>query len=253
MCVQELLKACRWPVLSAPYDVALRAAVEFVLRRADVASIVVAGTIIDGNPDASSDLDLYVINRAPVRQRIQRFFHHVPTEIFLNPVEAVEAYFEEEQLRGRPSTAHMLATGKVILDRDRVLDGLLRKARSLLARGMRISKERLVMMRYHAATLYEDAVDTVERDPLTSSMIAWRAVDAMLEYSFASSSDFIPRSKEVLRMVSHRDPRLGSLVEAFLSASTAKDRLSFAGRIADQTIGVRGFFEWESEPEDRAG
>jgi predicted nucleotidyltransferase len=112
------LDECRWPALSEPYASALREAVEWVSGRFDVVGIIAAGSIVRGRPDASSDLDLYVIHLPLVRQRIQRFFSGVPAEIFVNPPQAIRRYFAAEHREARPITAHMLGTGATVLVRD---------------------------------------------------------------------------------------------------------------------------------------
>ena len=130
--MNELLGRCNWPELAEKYDTALRDAVEFIPERYTVSGIIVSGTIIRGAPDPASDLDIYVIHQQPFRQRLQKFFNQVPAEIFVNPPSAVERYFVEEQASRRPLTAHMLATGFVILNLDPVIDELRQKAASLL-------------------------------------------------------------------------------------------------------------------------
>ena len=64
---------------------ALRDAVSFVLGSFKAVGIIASGTIVRGNPDATSDIDLWVIHLEPNRQRIQKFFNSVPVEIFVNP------------------------------------------------------------------------------------------------------------------------------------------------------------------------
>src|SRR5262252_3559240 len=113
----SLLELCRWPELGEPYADALRQAVAFVLVETDPVGIVATGTVIRGEAHPASDIDLYVLHDAPYRRRVQRFFAGVPTEIFINPAQAVRSYFRDEHRTGRRITAHMLATGFVVLDR----------------------------------------------------------------------------------------------------------------------------------------
>ncbi|MCD6286253.1 MAG: hypothetical protein J7M39_10125, partial [Anaerolineae bacterium] len=50
---QTLLDQCEWPALQAPYDDALRQAVDFILERiSDVIAIVACGSILRGSPSA---------------------------------------------------------------------------------------------------------------------------------------------------------------------------------------------------------
>jgi hypothetical protein len=122
------LSACSFPALAAPYDRALSAAVQFILEHTDPVGIIASGNILRGAPDASSDLDLYVIHLYPYRKRIQKFFQDVPAEIFINPPFQIECYLAEERAEGRPITAHMLAIGLVILATDPIVEALRKRS-----------------------------------------------------------------------------------------------------------------------------
>ena len=123
----------RLPPLAEPYKTALEEAVAFVLERFDPIGVVASGTIVRGDPSPSSDLDVFVLHRQPWRQRLQRFFNGVPAELFVNPPERVERYFEEEVADGRPVTAHMLATGVVVFAIDPIVEQLRARAADVLA------------------------------------------------------------------------------------------------------------------------
>lgn len=249
--MEGLLARCNWPELPEKYEIALRSAVEFILKNFTVVGIIVSGTIIRGNPDPSSDLDIYVIHNQPYRQRLQKFFQGIPAEIFVNPPEMVEKYFEEEQSARRPLTAHMLSTGFVILNLDPVIGELRRKAEKLLSYPPEAPKD-LTYQRYLAALLYEDAADCMGRDPETAQMIVYRAVAEMLNFCFIKEGRFIPRQKSLLEELTRMDAKIGDLARSFYQTSTLDEKMELAERLADQTIGKRGFFEWQMPPEEIA-
>jgi hypothetical protein len=204
---------------------------------------------VRGNPDATSDLDMYVIHRAPFRQRLQKLFHGVPAEIFVNPPVSIESYIASEQANGGPSTAHMLATGFVVLDRDPAVEQLREKARLSLEQGPTYTPQTLLWARYMAATRYEDARDIAGRDPQMAQSLLSQAVTDMLFYRFQQANRYYPRTKDLLRALKDLDPEAARLARAFFSAATLKERLAWAGPLADRTIATRGFFEWEGEPQ----
>ena len=105
----------RGRALTDPYDIALREAVEFTFHASKCPGIFACGSVIRGERDALSDIDLYVVNADPFRQRFQRRFDGIPAEIFVNPAHQIRAYFADEHAAGRPCTAHMLSTGHVVL------------------------------------------------------------------------------------------------------------------------------------------
>lgn len=92
----------RWPPLDEPNHTALIEAVAYARSRFEPIGIIAAGTIVRGNPSPANDLDIFVVHRAPWRQRIQKFFNGVPTELFVNPPEQVERYLESEAGKAFP-------------------------------------------------------------------------------------------------------------------------------------------------------
>ncbi|MCB8917936.1 MAG: nucleotidyltransferase domain-containing protein [Ardenticatenaceae bacterium] len=240
-----------WPALNPPYDGALRQAVQFILDRfdPDILGIVVSGSIIRGNPNATSDLDIYVLRDRPERQRLQRLFNGVPAEIFVNPPAQVWRYLAAEQAEGRPVTAHMLATGIAVLQRHPVVAQLQEKAEALLATRPGPSPQALTMARYTAATTYEDATDVASQDPATAAMLMSQAVCQMLDYYFLAHGQLRPRAKELLATLAGQDPEAGALASAYWQTGDFAQQMALAQQLADRILGVRGFFEWETEPE----
>ena len=189
---------CNFPELPDRYDRALREAVSFVMERFRPVGIIAAGTIVRGTPDATSDLDVWVIHLEPMRQRLQRFFNGVPTEIFVNPPWVIEKYFVQDQEDARPISAHMMATGTVVLATDPVVEQLRGTAISLLNSSPTLTSQKVTRARYVAATKLEDAMDVIERNPAAANMIASDAVRHMLQFVFLKAGRFIPREKDIL-------------------------------------------------------
>jgi predicted nucleotidyltransferase len=242
----DVLALCRWPQLDGVYSTALRSAVEFALAETTPLGIIATGTVIRGHAHPASDIDLYVIHDAPYRRRVQRFFHGVPAEIFINPPHAVRAYFPSEHRDGRRLTAHMLATGFVVLDRDPVVEQLRIESREWLGRPEMFSAEDAQRARYAAASHLEDGADITFIDATAAALILGRAVTQSLEYWLRSRGRPIPRSKDLVATIAAFDLELSRLVEGFVNAESSAERLEFAHRIGDFTLGTRGFFEWDS-------
>lgn len=243
------LADCTFPNLPEPYDAGLGEAVAYIAGRFDPVGVIAAGSIIRGAPDPSSDFDMYVIHRENYRQRLQKRFNGVFTEIFVNPLQAIQGYFVGEQAERRPVTAHMLATGWVVYQSDPLVEQLRAEAAQLLASPPPVSPAEITFARYMAAALYEDAVDKMETDMPTAQMLLHQAVSAMLQYAFLSRGLYLPRSKDILNELIALSPSLAKDAQGYFSADNLDDQLDYVGGIVSRTIEVRGSFEWESEPE----
>src|SRR5690349_1938923 len=201
----ERLARCRWPLLEEPYRAGLRAAVEYIFGRWEPVGIVAAGTIIRGNPAPSSDLDLYVVHTRPERQRVQKFFNGVPAEIFVNPRDRVERYFETDKASGRLAAAHMFATGFVVYQADDTVERLRARAAEVLASRPDPSPQFLTRRRYFVATSLEDAVDVAETDPEVCTAILFKVVEGAVQYRLWEARQWQPRYKDTLRALQNLD------------------------------------------------
>ncbi|MAF12345.1 hypothetical protein CMK11_18010 [Candidatus Poribacteria bacterium] len=240
------LVRCRFPELGEPYDEALRQAVVHIIERYDPIAIIVTGTILRGNPSATSDLDMWVLWDDPRRQRAQKRFNGVPTEIFVNPPSRVQRYFDEERIEGKPVTAHMVSTGFVVYDGDSVLSEIREQAARDLANGPEVSDEGLIAQRYRAATLLEDGLDIVDDDPAGAAMLMSAAVEMLVRAQYLAAGHWLPRDKEVVARLHEVDAVLAGHVHAFYTVASAPEKASAARAIFQHAIGEVGFFEWES-------
>ena len=236
------------PELSPRYDVALRAAMVYIFSNFEPFAVIVSGSIVRGNPDASSDFDILVLHEHTWRRRVQKWFEGVPAEIFINSPAWVEGYLTQEAAEGRPIFAHMLATGVVVFSTSPKTEQLIGRSRASLEKGASFSEAALEQQRYAAACLFEDAMDVAGRDDVTAALILGRAVDAAVKYWFAARQRFSVRSKEQLLVIRTEDPEAGRLIEQMLLASNMELRVAAARELAQSVLGHTGFFEWDSGP-----
>jgi hypothetical protein len=239
----------RWPTLEEPYRGALAEAVALLFERFELRVIVASGSILRGNPDASSDLDIVAIQRAPFRQRIQRWFNGVPAELFVNALERLPRSFEEDRRFGRPSLAHMLATGVMLYDPEGIASELTGQAMAVLDKGPDFSADELQALHYGPATWFEDAADLAARDPALCRLALHHAVEDAVRYRYLAANRWRPRFKELISGLAELDPALHAEVERFFAATALAAQLASAEAIVLACVGETGFFEWESEPE----
>lgn len=242
----DLLAQCHWPKLQEPYATALHEAVVFILDCFPVHGIIVSGSIISGNASPSSDLDIMVLHAQPQRQRLQRFFQGVPTEIFVNPPQAIRTYFAKECTDGRPSTAHMWANGFVVLNADPLVDSLRQEAAAWLQKRPDPTPLALTMKRYFNADAFENALDLVERDPAMALLLMHEAIWQMVNQRFLIANHNIPRHKEILAKLKELDPQAGELLQRFLLEPNLAQKFALGQQVAQTLNGAIGFFEWET-------
>ncbi|GMQ86286.1 MAG: hypothetical protein BMS9Abin07_1859 [Acidimicrobiia bacterium] len=234
------------PELEPPFDGALAAALDYVFEiHDDVVSINLAGSVIRGEPDARSDLDLYVIIGGELRHRVQRIFAGVPTEMFFNNEQRARGYFEQDKLQGRAPAVALMAFGHIIYDPDGVFARLRADALDVMERGPTVPEETLTVRRYGAVDRMDNALDVVDRDPTMARILATEAVSQAIAVWFVERGGWIPRGKDRLQALRTIDPEAAIAVERFIDSGSVSE----AEEAIAVLLGVGGFFEWDSLPE----
>jgi len=170
-------------------------------------------------------------------------------QIFVNPPWTIRTYFSQEQSDARPISAHMMATGHVVLATDPIVTELRQKAQWLLTQPPDLSEEAIERARYTAATHFEDATDIGLRNPIGASMLLSQSLVEIMRFAFMNARRFIPRDKDLLEEFSSLACDSAAKVQNFFQTADYDERLRLATKIADEILGVRGFFEWSSSVE----
>jgi len=229
------------------HEIALREAVNWVCLNFKPIGIIVSGSIVRGNPDSNSDFDIFVIHEDGFRQRIQKYFNGIPCEIFINNFEHVYGYFEKEYENNRPVSAHMISTGKVVIGEDNSdIKRLIQSAREFLLKTPLLTEDKIIRIKYAISTLFEDATDVMDTDPVTSTYFLNKLIGDIIDYVFLSNRIQCPRAKERIKYLEVNYPDIGKLIAGYYSAENFRDRYGIAKSLVDKTIGEYGFFEWDS-------
>jgi hypothetical protein len=230
------------------HQIAIDQAVAWIREQFNPTGIVVTGTIIRGNPSLSSDLDIFVIHGEPYRQRIQKFFNGIPCEIFVNTPDHIYKYFETDYKDNRPVSAHMLATGTVVLGSDKEeVQRIIQMAKEYSGKPLIPDDNHKTAHRYRIATLFEDAADLKEKDPVTCQYFLNRTVMEAIDFLFIDGHLPLPRAKERIGQIEEFWPETGKLVKGYFEAREFEEKYAVAKMLVGKSVGATGFFEWESE------
>lgn len=239
----------QFPALAAPFATALADAVTAIQDQYDPVGMIAAGSVTRGAGGASSDIDLYVIHLAPFRQRLQRRYAGVPCEIFVNTPAMVRRYFEEEHARSQPITAHMFATGHVVLDRDPVVAVLRREAAAWLAQHPTPTEDQLRWLRYLMVDHADNMRDVAAADPALARLLLGELLPRLAAYCFLAAGRFVPRAKDTLTGLATVDADAAAALRQIVSTADLETALALTDRLMQRVLGVTTFFTWDSTPE----
>lgn len=232
------------------HTLALDEALTWIKDNYSITGLIVSGSIIRGNPNATSDFDIYVIHELPFRQRVQKFFNGVPCEIFVNNIEHIRQYFTSELLRNRPVSANIIATGKLLIGQDNIaIQTIVKEAKKYASMSPPVSEGQLLFRKYGLANLFEDASDIINSDKATTFYILDKLVAELIEFIFYSKQVALPRIKDRLTALTAIDPTSGQLLAQYYETTSFTAKYEAAKSLVLAVTGSTGFFEWSSSPE----
>ena len=240
------------PAISERYRRAVAAVLAEYRRRPETLAIILAGSVLRGEGELTSDLDFWIPVESDYRRRRSFLIGDVPVEVFTNPPEQILRYISS----GDVHAMHMMGYGLLLWVREDT------KARDQVARlrkwcragytlGPRaLGEEGRKARRYAIIDLLQDAYDILRSDPHQANLLMSRVVDLALDLYYAERRVWSPKGKRMLADLRTRDPDLARRVERFAAQSDAEVRHQILLSILDHIMGKARYgwddWSWES-------
>ena len=132
----------------------------------EVSGIVICGSYITGNPTKNSDIDIQIILKRGCswRERGNKVVDGILMEYFANPPERIIGYLNEDYKTRKTIAAHMLATGKIVLDKDGEARKLKQLAKTYLKKKFEKSDNASIeLSKYHLFDRYDNLEEVFRR------------------------------------------------------------------------------------------
>jgi predicted nucleotidyltransferase len=225
------------------YRKALDAALAELTVDPEVVGIVWTGSIQQGIPDRTSDIDLYVVTHKPYYYRATRRYEGVITELFVNNVASMRwRITRPDQI----AAAAGFATGEVLLDRTGVVAELREIARARWqAPRPALAEEQVKLLRYTLTDMADD-LDDVEHDPVAAKVVGAALVQEAMQAFCKIHRHHGAKPKRLYAYVAERDSLLGVMLRDYYERGMHP---KLAQEIVDYVLASVGgrLVEWESE------
>lgn len=194
----------------------------------DVEGVIVCGSYVTGSPSKRSDVDLHIILSSEYdwRERGSRIIDGVLIEYFVNPPQQMPEYFKEDFDDFRRHAAHMLATGKIIQDRNGVVASLRDEAKKWMMKPFPdVGSTGLALSKYGLWDMLDNLSDLYENNSPSFSYAYWNSLNSAFEfYSKYLGHDVIPVHKiyeqlndEKVQKKYHLEPFPDSIFRAIMN------------------------------------
>ncbi|MFZ5816217.1 MAG: hypothetical protein ACOY93_13115 [Bacillota bacterium] len=224
------------------YRRALDAAVAELMADPEVVGILFTGSVQQGHPDPTSDLDLYVVTHKRLTWRETRRCAGVTTELFINNVASMRWRITRPD---EIAAAAGFATGVVLLDRTGEVAELQALARRRWeAPPPALTPEQVDLLRYALTDLAEDLED-VAHDPVNSRVVGAALIQQAMEAFCKIHRHHGAKAKRLFAYVSERDKLLGIMLRDYYARGM---HAKHAQEIVDYVLAPVGgrLIEWQS-------
>jgi predicted nucleotidyltransferase len=206
--------------LQEKFDKALKIFVDKHKKNPNILAVLVSGSYIHSTPDKNSDLDVYVLlEKAKMRERGNTWINGVEIEYFINPVNQVRYYFKTEIPH---YTAHMFANSKILYQKNKTIDHLIKEAKFILKKKLPAMKKMdLEFARYSIDDTQKDLEDVyLKKDIFAFSLIANNLLQECLDLFFKHHRISKEKSKRLQEHLKSIDKNFEKL---YTSALIEKD------------------------------
>lgn len=208
----------------------------------EVVGVVFTGSIQQGRPSRTSDLDLYVVTHKDHYWRATRIYEGVTAELFINNVASMRWRITRPD---EVAATAGFATGEIVLDRTGEVAELQVLAIQRWEAGpAALSAEQVSLIRYTLNDLAEDLED-VAHDPVAAKLAGSGLVTKALELWCKLNRHWGDKAKRMAAYVAERDPELGRLIAAYYAEGLATERALAIVEYVLAPVGGR-LVTWES-------
>ncbi|VVB79875.1 Nucleotidyltransferase domain protein [uncultured archaeon] len=184
----------------------------------DVSGITVCGSYVTGNSTKHSDVDIQIILKRGCkwRERGNKIVEGILMEYFANPPEQIEGYLKSDYKKRRILEAHMLSTGKILLDKD----GEIKKLKSLAGQYLKKSFEeipgfKIEFSKYHFFDMLDNLEEVYHRNTSDFDFVYYNFLNTLFDsYCEFLAYSYITENK-VLRFLTDEKDKIKYKVKDF--------------------------------------
>lgn len=184
-------------------------------RYPDCLTAILGGSIIRGEGNQHSDLDIFVIDaKIQGAYRESLMYQGFPVEVFIHTLQSYKEFFKSDCERAIPSLPQIVTEGKPIVEHE-ITKGIVQEAKNALKMGPPSwSEEKRRIEQYGLTDLLDDFEGSTRPDE--DLFIAGRLAEKTHEFYLRVNNQWIGSSKWVLRALKRYDPEFAErFVDAF--------------------------------------
>ena len=200
---------------------ALKAYIQQYEIDSNVVGIFLTGSFVHGDAGPNADLDVVIVQKyAYTRTRGNIFVNNVEIEYFINPINQVEKYFEEE-FPNKINTAHMYTNSIILYQNGSELPKLMDLAKNYIEKPLPdLSEYEIYSGRYFLDDLRKDLLDALDKnDKVTFDLVASEVVKELIKYFGKIKKIYPAKPKRIIDQFTKIDKTFANDLKIYLESS----------------------------------
>lgn len=205
----------------------------------NVLGFFVIGSAANGTMDEHSDIDIYCVLQTAGKISREAYIDEtsgIPIEVLYNTQTELMAFMSEELHSVHRTIAHMVSSGRIILDKTGDLRALTANAKTIIASETDLSDDQSLMIRYSIEDFLSDAKREHQAKNRAEFMLyAEKLLNNAIEASLRLHNGYFLPPRQLMHELSVIDQGLYAAIKVFFAADFA-DQLLALTLIADYSL-----------------
>ncbi len=182
------------------------------------------GSFAREKSDEYSDIDIYILwDKKKLFSRKNFVDHGIRVDIIADTIQEAKQYLKEDSHNVRRNTSHMLAHGKVLVQRNNKMTELQQIAKKNLRLSTKYSADEILMHKYSIDDFWGEVQrDLKARDSLAFVLDSQLLLGNIIEMFLKLHKTFFRQPNEMKKVLFELDSRFARMLESFYTTSNTK-------------------------------
>ena len=190
----------------------------------NILGIMLFGSFAREKSDEYSDIDIYILwDKKKLFSRKNFVDHGIRVDIIADTIQEARQYLKEDSHNVRRNTSHMLAHGKVLVQRNNKMTELQQIAKKNLRLSTKYSADEILMHKYSIDDFWGEVQrDLKARDSLAFVLDSQLLLGNIIEMFLKLHKTFFRQPNEMKKVLFELDSRFARMLESFYTTSNTK-------------------------------
>jgi len=192
----------------------------------NILGIMLFGSATRNKFDEYSDVDIYVLEKNKSKQSRYNFLNNgYRVDIILDSLKEVNSYLKKDKRNIKRITSHMLAYGKIIFQRDNILQKIQNCAINNLKSKTKHNNEEILMHKYSIDDFWGEVQrDIKNKDYLAFGIDSYLLINNIIELIVKLNGKFLRQPNEITKLLDEIDKNFGGQIQKFYKISKIEEK-----------------------------